>query len=522
MHSSKAGFISQISALARYANHNALVEVFLEASEYYAVDLDFQNEMGSLVLQYGYVSLAQSCYERVLQIQPDNFIALLNLSNIFHSIGQNLTSLQLINRLLEKNPQHPILRRNVLLIQEYEHTCSDLKRFVDAKNWGEWAIKQAGGLHNRPPMKARNNRKLRIGYVSADFCQHTVGLFIKDLLSQHQTDKFDIYTYSNTQQIDWVTELIKKNSHYQVIQHLDNAAVAAQIERDQIDVLIDLSGHTAGSRLSVFTLRPAPVMISWLGYFATTGLSYIDAIFLDHFHYTKLNCDYFTEKIFFIDPCRFCYQPVAWARDTPLTQLPALTNGFITFASFNNTAKLNENVLNLWAKILLAVPNSKLVLKWRTFIDVNFSDSIREFFIQQGIPSARLDLQAASFHQDLFKAYSQIDIALDPFPFSGGLTSCEALWMGLPVITWPQNRIVSRQTYSFLSTIGLTETVASNETEYIQFAVNLANNLSHLAKIRQTLRQTMLKSKLLDIASFTQQIEQLYIQVFDEIFAKSG
>ena len=126
-------------------------------------------------------------------------------------------------------------------------------------------------------------------------------------MSQHQTDKFDSYTYSNTQQIDWVTELIKKNSHYQVIQHLDNAAVAAQIERDQIDVLIDLSGHTAGSRLSVFTLRPAPVMISWLGYFATTGLSYIDAIFLDHFHYTKLNCDYFTEKIFFIDPCRFSY-----------------------------------------------------------------------------------------------------------------------------------------------------------------------------------------------------------------------
>ena len=236
----------------------------------------------------------------------------------------------------------------------------------------------------------------------------------------------------------------------------------------------------------------------------------------------SIESDYFTEKILFIDPCRFSYQPVAWARDTPLTQLPALTNGFITFASFNNTAKLNENVLSLWAKILLAVPNSKLVLKWRTFIDVNFSDSIREFFIQQGIPSARLDLQAASFHQDLFKAYSQIDIALDPFPFSGGLTSCEALWMGLPVITWPQNRIVSRQTYSFLSTIGLTETVASNETEYIQFAVNLANNLSHLAKIRQTLRQTMLKSKLLDIASFTQQIEQLYIQVFDELFAKSG
>lgn len=519
MHSSKPGYLSQLYALAQHGAHESLHSVFQEAHTQFFEDDAFLNELGALVLQFGYVGLARSCFEGVLSRNPDDFHALLNLSNVCHSIADTSRALGLIARLMELNPNHPVVRRNFLLAQEYDPAIPDAQRFQYAKDWGRWVIDHAGGSRARPDLQPRVNRKLRIGYVSADVCQHTVGLFFKDVVTHHNRDQFEIFVYSNSPQIDWVTDLIRKHSQFCMIGTLSDEELATQISHDAIDVLVDLSGHTAGSRVSAFAYRPAPAMISWLGYFASTGLPYMDAVLLDAAHCTPETQSYFTEHIRYIEPSRFCYQPVSWARDTPVSTLPAKTNGYVTFGSFNNTAKLNSKVLQLWARLLNAIPDSKLILKWRTFIDSGYTRTITEFFLQQGITPDRIELKPASFHADLFLAYSQIDIALDPFPFTGGLTSCEALWMGLPLITLAQDRVVSRQSLSIMLAIDFTQTLATSEAHYIQIAQDLAKDLDGLAQLRSNLRNTMLQSPFMDCKAFTQKLEREYCAVFDEIAA---
>jgi len=237
----------------------------------------------------------------------------------------------------------------------------------------------------------------------------------------------------------------------------------------------------------VFAHRPAPVLVSWLGYFATTGLPYIDAVLLDEWHAPAGMEKYFVEPIIRLPLGRFCYQPVPFAPD--IAPLPCLKNGYITFGSFNNTAKLNAGVFDLWARVLASVPDSRLVLKWRTFNDDEFKRSTRDAFVQRGISPDRVELRGPSFHFDLLKEYGDIDISLDPFPFTGGLTSCEALWMGVPVVTWPQSRVVSRQTHAFLSAIGLPELSAKDARDYIRIATELAKDRERLKTLHQTLRQ---------------------------------
>jgi len=252
------------------------------------------------------------------------------------------------------------------------------------------------------------------------------------------------FVYSAGTVKDWVTESVGLACTLREVSAMDDAALAELIRKDHIDVLIDLSGHTAGSRLTVFARRPAPVLVSWLGYFATTGLPYIDAVLLDEWHAPAGMEKYFVEPIIRLPLGRFCYQPVPFAPD--IAPLPCLKNGYITFGSFNNTAKLNAGVFDLWARVLASVPDSRLVLKWRTFNDDEFKRSTRDAFVQRGISPDRVELRGPSFHVGLLKEYGDIDISLDPFPFTGGLTSCEALWMGVPVVTWPRSRVVSRQT----------------------------------------------------------------------------
>jgi predicted O-linked N-acetylglucosamine transferase (SPINDLY family) len=283
---------------------------------------------------------------------------------------------------------------------------------------------------------------------------------------------------------------------------------------------VDLSGHTAGSRLTAFAYRPAPVQLSWLGYFATTGLRYIDAVLLDECHAPKGFEEQFVEEIVRLKSGRFPYHPVPWAPE--VSSLPSLKSGCFTFGSFNNTGKLNSDVFDVWAKVLQAVPDSRLVLKWRTLVDEPLCISIYQAFESRGINASRIELRGASFHVDVLKEYADIDVALDPFPFTGGLTSCEALWMGVPVVTWPQSRVVSRQTFALLKAIGHTEWVAQDEQSYVDIALSLSQDLSSLANVRAQLRQDMRASSLMDVAEFTQGLEQTYRDLYKTIKLKEG
>jgi len=409
-----------------------------------------------------------------------------------------------------------VIRRNALSSLEYDPATSDAQRLTEAISWGKWSVSRSGGARLRPRKLAMAHRALRVGYVSADICQHTVGLFLKDVLTAHDPTRVEPYAYSAGRVQDGVTAVIRAACRFRDVVDLADKALAALIHADEIDVLVDLSGHTAGSRLTTFAYRPAPVMVSWLGYFATTGLQYLDAVLLDEWHAPSGAEAMFVEPIIRLPGGKFCYQSVQFA-PASVSPPPCLERGHITFGSFNNTAKYNTLVFDLWARVLAAVPGSHLILKWRTFNDDLLRQTITKTFTDRGIAADRIELRGPSFHSELLKEYADIDIALDPFPFSGGLTTCEALWMGVPVVTWPQGRVVSRQTFAFLSAIGLPEFAATDAEDYLRIAVSLAGDLCRLERLRTDMRDRMRASPLMDVTGFTRQLEQTFIDLHQTV-----
>ena len=489
-----------------------------------AADVASLLDTGVLLSSYGFLTDARVYYEKAQALAPNDLRATINLANLARDAGEHAEARRLYADLLTRQPNHPVIRRNALTSLEYDPEVSDAERLAQAKAWGEWATTRAGGIRPRAAMRVFSDRPLRIGYVSADLCQHTVGLFAKDVLKAHDQSRVQVFAYSAGQVKDWVTDEIRAACTLRDVTvlddaALDDAALADQIRADRIDVLVDLSGHTAGSRLTAFAHRPAPVMVSWLGYFATTGLACMDAVLLDDWHAPLGTEVQFVEPILRLPSGRFCYQPVPWA-PAAVAPPPVERNGYITFGCFNNTAKLNAGVFDAWSRVLQAVPNSRLILKWRTFNDEAFRQQVTDAFVARGIAAERIELRGPSFHADLLKEYADIDIALDPFPFTGGLTSCEALWMGVPVVTWPQSRVVSRQTYAFLSQIGLPELAAQDADDYIRIAVELANDRKRLADLRATLRDRMRCSALMDVAGFTRQLEDTLIDRYRRIEAE--
>lgn len=484
--------------------------------ETHSHDVETLLDVGTLLLNFGYLTRARECFDRVRVLAPNDLRVVVNQANLARDTGDHAEARRLYAALQAALPNQAVIRRNLLVSQEYDPFVSNHERLQQARAWGEWAIVQAGGRHSRPQLSSLAGRPLRIGYLSADFCQHTVGLFAKEVLLAHNATQVKVYSYSAGSVSDWVTDAIRQSTHFRDVAATKDAELASLIRQDEIDVLIDLSGHTAGSRLTVFAHRPAPVQVAWLGYFGTTGLTYMDAVLLDEWHAPLGNEAQFVESIIRLPTGRFCYQPVSWAPDQ-VAALPSSRNGHITFGCFNNTAKLNDDVFDVWGKVLAAVPDSRLMLKWRTLVDEPLCAAIRKAFAQRGIDPQRLELRPASFHVDVLKEYADIDIALDPFPFTGGLTSCEALWMGVPVVTWPQSRVVSRQTFAFLSAIGLPELAAQDADEYVRIAISLAGDPGRLVALRSEMRTKMQASPLMDVAGFTRQLEgalhQLYTQI---------
>jgi protein O-GlcNAc transferase len=470
-------------------------------------------QLGIVWKQSGFLNHAQDCFDQGCTLSPHNLTAMANLASLASDRGQHDLSRQLYQELLALAPDNLNIRRNALLSMEYDLNASPAERLQAARNWGQRAM-AAAQSHPLPRRASRAPGKLRIGYVSADFCQHTVGLLVKDVLAHHNSDQFEVYAYSAGHVRDWVTEQIRKCCAWRDVSRLSDAELALQIYQDQIDVLVDLSGHTAGSRLAAFAYRPAPVQLSWLGYFASTGLDCIDAVLLDEWHAPPGTKAQFVEKIIRLPCGRLPYQPVPWAPEP--SPPPVLQKGYITFGSFNNTSKLNEQVLTVWADILLAVPNSRLLLKWRTFNDKAFCASIHQRFAQAGVSPKRIELRNPSFHNQLLHEYSDMDIALDPFPFTGGLTSFEALWMGVPVITWPQDHVVSRQTFAQLSAMHQPNWTASSDSDYVNRAIELAQSPQRLAQARLQLRHDMQGCLFMQAKSYARHLEKIYLQVHSQ------
>jgi predicted O-linked N-acetylglucosamine transferase (SPINDLY family) len=333
--------------------------------------------------------------------------------------------------------------------------CADIEPTDVLAEHRRWSEQHTASLANDRQPHANSpdpNRRLRIGYLSPDFCRHSVAFFIESLLAAHDRSAFEILCYANVSQTDIITERLQGLADkWRDIVHLSDQQVAELVRADAVDILVDLVGHTVNNRLLVFARKPAPVQISYLGYPNTTGLSTIDYRLTDAWADPPGRADRFhTETLVRLQGGFLCYQP--WPGTPEVSPLPALTSGHITFASFNNATKVNPEVIALWSKILRLLPNARLIMKALQLGDIGTRQRFAQLFEQNGVSMERVELLGwASSTAEHLELYNRVDIGLDPFPYNGTTTTCEALWMGVPVIVLAGNTHAARVGVSLLS-----------------------------------------------------------------------
>lgn len=354
-------------------------------------------------------------------------------------------------------------------------------------------------------------RQLRIGYVSPDLCSHPVGDLLRGVLQQHDHRQFEIHCFPTAEHSDDTTEALRACSDYWHDVDCAGASIdelAALIQKNRIDILIDLSGHTAKHRLEVFVSKPAPIQVSWVGYFQSTGLRSIDYFITDPYTTPAMSGQLFSEIPVRLPHSRFCFTPPDCSPD--VSPAPFEHAGYITFGSFNRIAKLNDAVLDAWARIVAGVPDARIVIKDRVLGDMDTTNRLRHKFKLRGIASERVIFKPASSYEEMLGEYADIDIALDPFPYNGGMTTMDALWMGVPVIALTGNTVIARQTLSLLSNIGHEELIFPDVDAYVTGAIALAHDKPRLARLRSIIRPEMSRSPLCDAVQFTADLEMLY------------
>ena len=461
---------------------------------------DARLNLGALLESDGELTEAISHYRAAIALQPARAAAYNNLGLALQNAGRFDEALRIEQQALALEPALDRVASNILMTLQYHPGVSDAALLETARSYGQRFLPPPA--LPRPPL---NGRPLRVGYVSADLYSHPVGFFLQDVVTRHDPARITAYCYSNSTQRDEVTARLASASQWRWIAGVDNDTILRQISEDAIDVLVDLSGHTSGNCLPLFARRAAPLQVSWLGYFATTGVPAIDAVLMDWHHVPAGNEAFFSEPVVRLPHTRFCYSPAPFAPE--VSPPPCRARGHITFGSFNSTAKINQRVVAVWSEILKRLPGSRLILKWRTLVDTDFRNDLLKRFAAHGVDARRIELRGQSVHRQLLEEYGDVDIALDPFPFSGGHTSCEALWMGLPIVTLPGTRPVSRQTLCFLANIGLDAWAAKSEEDYVATALALASDPDRLSTLRGELRDRLRRSPLMDAPAFTKNLE---------------
>jgi protein O-GlcNAc transferase len=466
-------------------------------------DAGAHGNRGNALFALGRLDAAARAYRTALALAPSLAEAATSLGNLWKEQGRHAEALTAYRFARHAAPWHAAAGSNLILGLHYAEDVSQAEILAEARDYARrFEPPVAAPLFAAP---ADPFKRLRVGYVSGDLRRHPVDYFLSPVLASHDRGGFEIVCYSANPIVDDMTRhLHGLSDHWRSLAGLSDEAAARQIAEDRIDILVDLSGHTAFNRLPVFARRPAPVQLSWLGFWGTTGLSAIDAVLSDDTTIVAGDDRFHSETVIRLPHGRFCYAPPDYA------PVPVPRTEPITFGSFNNLSKVGPAVRKLWAAILHDVPDSRLALKWSTLADPALRAALGAEFAAAGIDPARLDLRGPSAHPDMLAEYGDIDIALDPFPFGGGVTSCEALWMGVPVVTLPGSNPASRQTLGFLRAIGHEAWVAGSSEEYRRIAAELAGDRGRLAELRRSLRPAMAASSLCDGPGFTRALEQVY------------
>ena len=459
------------------------------------------NNLGVLLSDQGRLDEATACLRRALELSPDYAAAYSNLGNALKDQRKVAEAVACYRRALELKPDYAEAHSNLLHTLLY---CTDVTAAQLAQEHAGYERRHAAPLSRvAAPQAATHDSgaRLRVGFVSSDLGAHPVGYFLVRMFENLGPDQLETVCYSGRTVKDRLTRRIHAAAtQWRDVIGLDHERLAEQIRADRIDILFDLAGHLDRNRLLVFARKPAPVQITWAGCAGTSGLAAMDFILADRYVIpSQLEANY-SEKVLWMPDGYVCYDPPEYA--PALAPLPAVAAGYPTFGCFNNPAKINEQVVEAWARILHRVSPSRLVLKYKGMNARSAAEDLAGEFASRGIDPRRVTCLGYSPHAQLLAAYHGIDLALDPFPYSGCLTTCEALWMGVPVVTCPGETFVSRYSLSHLSNVGLTETIARDVDEYVELAVSLASDLPRLESMRAGLRERMAVSRLCDGQQF--------------------
>jgi predicted O-linked N-acetylglucosamine transferase (SPINDLY family) len=473
------------------------------------------NSLGAAYLANRDFDEALEAFCKGSEIMPSHVQMLANYAAVLKECGKIKESIAIHLKVLSASPIWHEARSSLLLLRQYLPTLES--QFIHSEH-RKWADIHAAVHYPKSDSQVcdrRDDRRLRIGMVSPDFKDHPVTRFLFPYLKNHDRGKFEIFAYAHVGQPDeWTKRIRDQVEEWRDIVGMPDAEMADLVRKDQIDILVDLAGHTLGNRLLVFARKPAPIQVTYLGYPTTTGIETIDYRISDSLaDPAGMTEAYHTEKLIRLSQSAWCYEP---DREVPRTQSPALKKGYVTFGSFNNIAKINEPMLRLWARILETIPSSRLLLKAGGFSSLDARKRVEAMMITQAaIDFDRIEIRGPEeTHEAHLKSYQDVDIALDTFPYHGTTTTCEALWMGVPVVTLAGQSHVSRVGVSLLTNIGLPELVAESEDEYVRIAVELARDVEQLVNYRSNLRDKMLGSQLLDAPSFAREIEGAFRQMW--------
>ncbi|TCK07048.1 tetratricopeptide repeat protein [Marinobacterium mangrovicola] len=433
----------------------------------------------------------------LLEQHPHNARYWNNASNLHNILGQPEKARECLQKAAELAPQNAYIFSNLITNRHYNPQETQASIYEACLEWDKLFPPAPSNTQTDPVP----SRVLRLGMISEGFQFHPVGQMIIAALERLPGYAYEFYAYSMFSGEDAITRRFKKICNYRLVNHITDDALADQIRADQIDILIDMAGHHSGSRMLTLTQKPAPIQIKWVGgLINTSGSEILDYLLSDRYETPEGTDSMYTEKLVRLPGDYICYEPPSYLPEE--SSLPAKQNGYITFGSFNNGMKVNAELIEQWAGILGAVPNSRLFLKSKSYGAPEFCEKILTQFEEQGIVRERVILEGVSPHPDLLKCYHRVDIALDTWPYSGGLTTCEAFIMGVPVVTMPGPTFAGRHSTTHLINAGMPELVTHSWEEYRDRAIELASDVDSLAVIRTHLREVLQKSPVCDAASF--------------------
>jgi len=465
------------------------------------------NGLGGTLAMQRQFDPAVAALRQALRLKPDYAEACNNLAGVLAQLGQVEEAAVLYHKAVALDPRDPAILSNLILVMPLCPTFDEKSIREEQVRWNRLYVEPL-----RPSLRPHDNdrsprRRLKIGYVSPDFRSHALAFFLAPLLEAHDHEAFEIHCYASVHHPDAITERIRKSADaWHDVRALSDVQLAERVRDDGIDILVDLSMHAADNRLPAFARKPAPVQLSWLSYPGSSGMEMIDYWLTDaHIEMPDTKDDGLGGQAILLPDAWCCYAPIE--EFPPVSSLPAAQSGTVTFGSLNQFGKIQEGLLHCWARLLKTVPASRLLM---ICPEGQTQSRTLAFLSACGVTPDRLELIAPCSWADYIRLFERVDLALDAFPWNGMTTTCHALWMGVPTVTWAGKSAASRAGSSPLHTVGLSEWVAQSEEAYIRIAAEQAADLPRLTELRATLRARMQASPLMDAPRFARHVESAH------------